>query len=246
MHQSQKANFVRTKKSFLNAEYYISPGSEKKMIPRDISQNRETTHELKDGKVWIHFPPEEEYNLQLDLAYHPHGDMVDMEMIISPMKDIQGFQIFFASYISESFDQTWVVLKNSNGSHDWTKLQNRENVNDVFGVMRDQEMFGLLENEYSKLTVKEEKQVFDKPILVARDSKSGLALIFLCDPNLTQYLAGQYHGWDTAHDWAFGSDLNKGIKMQTKTRMICRPFKDIDEMQHDTMELWSEFNKSCE
>ena len=246
MHQNQQFNLVRPKKAFLNAEYYIRPGSKRKMLPRDISRERKTTHELQEDTVLIHFPSEPEYGFYMDLRYRPHDDMVDMQMTITPMKDIPKFEIFFASYVCEAFDETWALLRNSDGTQEWVKLHNRETLNSIFRVMRSESMFALLVNEYGPdFPVHVENRVFDKPILIARNSKNGLALIYLCDPQQTHYLAGQYHGWDTAHDWAYGTDLSKGDKFHTETRMVCRSFKNIDLMFADVEAMWNDFVKGC-
>jgi hypothetical protein len=58
-----------------------------------------TASPLHDVTRQVHFPPEAEYGFQMDLEYRPHADTVDMQMIITPTKDILGFEIFFASYV---------------------------------------------------------------------------------------------------------------------------------------------------
>ena len=246
MHRAQESNFVRPKKAFLNAEYYIKPGSERKMLPRDLSRERKTSHELREDSVLIHFPPEAEYEFHMDLEYRPHGDMVDMHMTITPTKDILGFEIFFASYVCEAFDETWSVLRNSDGTQEWVRFQNRGTLNSIFKVMGSEHMLDLPTDDYGpRIPVHVESRVFDKPILVTRNSRTGLALIFLCDPQLTQYLAGQYHGWDTAHDWAFGADLQNGTQMQARARMACRPFEETETMFADIEKLWDDFTRGC-
>ena len=50
------------------------------------------------------------------------------------------------------------------------------------------------------------------------------------DPNLTKYLAGQYHGWDTAHGWSFGADLAAGRPLTARARLICRRFDTAERM----------------
>ncbi|MDD5596316.1 MAG: hypothetical protein PHV82_00140 [Victivallaceae bacterium] len=241
MHQDLQVNFVRHKKAFLNAEYYIRPRSERKMLSREISRKRKTTHELQNGTVLIHFPPESEYELEMNLFYYPHDDMIDMRMTIIPTKDIPGFDIFFASYVCEMLNETWVLLKKDDDTRELVKLDNRETLNSIFGIMRDKSMFDLLADDYGTTHVNVEKRVYDKPILISKDSSTGISLIFLCDPHLTRYLAGQYHGWDTAHDWAYGADLQKGSQMTANTRLICRVFKNTDIMFTEIDKLWNDF-----
>ena len=65
--------------------------------------------------------------------------------------------------------------------------------------------------------------------------------MFLCDPEMTTLLAGQYHKWDTAHDWSFSSDLVKGKPMRARTRLVYRSFRDPDSMRKEIKELWQAF-----
>jgi len=243
MHRSRPLDLVRPMNAFLNAEYYIRPGVDRKMLPRDISRGRRTTRELREDSVILHFPPEPEYAFDMDLIYTPGDDAIDMEMRITPTRDVPGFEIFFASYVCEALDETWVPLRGPDGTREWVKLNNRRSLNEIFGIMREQTTLELLPEQYPGHAVKVEQSVFAEPILVARDSTDGLALVFLCDPHLTKYLAGQYHGWDTAHDWSFGADLQKGRAIVARTRMVCRPIRNVDHMSDEVAELWSAFEK---
>ena len=240
-HRSFPVDLVRPENALLNAEYYIRPGSGRTMVPRALSAERRTTHELMDGSVHVHFPPEPEFQLKLDLTYSVRDDAVDMEMAIDPGMDVPGFEIFFASYVCEALEETWVPLSSPDGSQDWKRLSNRGQVGGIFGIVRDVSMREQLPDAYPDLPVDVEDRPFSEPILVARDSTLGLALVFLCDPGATRYLAGQYHGWDTAHDWSFGADLAAGEPVGARVRLICRPFKDVDAMFDDVVRLWEAF-----
>ena len=81
-------------------------------------------------------------------------------------------------------------------------------------------------------------------MMIARNSVDGFALLFLCDPRLTRYLTGQYHIWNTAHDWTYGGDLRKGVKTTAHTRLICRQFKSASAMCDAADELWRDFEKA--
>jgi hypothetical protein len=237
-HKDARGNIVLAKqrKAFLNAEYFLSPGSGRHMRPRRLSAGKQTTHELLGDMVVIHFPPEPEYRFKMDLTYRPHGDTVDMEMKIMPFKDVPGFEIFFASYVSETLRETWVPLKRQNGSRQWTKLDNRQVLNKCFGIVRDEsEHARLKDGRFDTLMTdptkcKLEALSFHEPILVARNPDAGFALVFLCDPDRTTLLAGQYHGADTAHDWCFGTNLVAGKPMTARVRMIYRRFDDAESM----------------
>ena len=247
VHRDLKLDTVRPRKAFLNAEYYLRPGSGAHLLPRRISSARQTTHEVRDDRVLVHFPPEPQYALAMDLSYRPHGDAVDMQMKLSPTKDVPKFEIFFASYVAEAFSETWVPLKDEDGSQRWTQLDNRKLINNTFGVVRDDSEYGLLDDGRWGKTLAEkfhktvETRAFHEPILVARDPGTGLTLVFLCDPEKTSYLGGQYHGWDTAHDWCFGSDLVAGRPVIASARMIYRRLADRESMFREISREWSSF-----
>ncbi len=246
MHRDYKVGVVRHYKAFLNAEYYLRPGSGMVMYPRRLSQARRVAHGLSQDGVAIHFPAEPDFGLEMDLFYRPHGDSVDLKTTIRPSVDIQRFEIFFASYIAEVFNETWAPLANSDGSRAWTRLDNRVEINRTFGVVRDElsrEMLqdGRFGDPTGGLHRDLEDRDFSLPILAARNSSNGFTLVFLCDPVLTTYLTGQYHGWDTAHDWCYGRDLAAGAEMVAHTRMVYRCFPDVREMGKGIDELWTAF-----
>ena len=89
-----------------------------------------------------------------------------------------------------------------------------------------------------------EPRWFDKPALVARNSRSGYGLVFLVDPNRTYYLCTQYHGWDTAHDWAWDVGAAAGEPVTLNARLVyCR----LDEagMAAGLDALWERFLSDC-
>ena len=171
---------------------------------------------------------------------------MDLKTTIRPSVDIRHFENFFASYIAEVFDETWVPIVNAQGARTWTRLNNRVVLNRTFGIVRDglsREM--IRDGRYGEpdrgLHRDLEERDFSMPILAARNSSNGFTLVFLCDPVHTTYLTGQYHGWDTAHDWCFGGDLTAGAEMVTQTRMVYRCFSDARAMGKGIESLWTAF-----
>ena len=247
MHRDWKIEAVRHGKSFLNAEYYLRPGSGKKMYARAISRARRTSHDTRSGGVAVRFPREPDFRIELDLIYRTHDDCVDMVCAIRPAVDVTAFELFFASYVVEAFDETWAPLQRAGGSDQWVKLDNRRVLNRVFDVARDA---GVLEQsndgrygadpEGSPRTFAEERY-FSKPILVARSSTNGFSLVFLYDPSAATLLTGQYHGWDTAHDWCYGWDLKAGHEVTARTRLVYRQFRTISAMAEAIGALWESF-----
>ena len=247
IHRDQQVNLVMSKSAFLNAEYYIKPGARRKIAAREVSHEQQTTHELIDDTAIVHFPPDSDYGFSMDLAYCPHDDMVDMQMTITPTRDLPQCEILFASYVCQAFDETWALLKNSDGAREWVKLDNRGVLNKIFGVVRSEGTSDSLAKEFGCDQTEEqicvEDRPFAKPILVARNSVDGFALLFLSDPRMTRYLTGQYHIWNTAHDWSYGADLQQDHQNIAHTRLICRQFKDANSMCDAAEQLWAEFEK---
>ncbi len=252
VHHEYMVNVVRPKNAFLNAEYYKKLDTERSMLPRELSIEKKTTHELRDGKVFVRFPPEPVYGISLELVYRPLGDQIDLQTTIIPSQDISDFGIFFASYVCEDFQETWVPLRNENGKQQWKKLDNRKVNGETFHVFPADSVTKLSAEERLKREQpgrhprKYEKQPFSKPILIARNPDNGMALIFLCDPHRTNSLDGQYHIWDTAHDWWYGADLVAGQPMRTSSRLIYRRFSDVSSM-FDAVEIeWEQFLNDLE
>ena len=246
MHRGYRAGVVRHSKALLNAEYYLKPGSGMVMYPRRLTLGRKVAHELNQDGVAVHFPAEPDFRLEMDLVYRPHGDAVDLKMTIRPSADIQRFEIFFASYIAEVFDETWVPIVNAEGGRTWTRLNNRAVINRTFGVARNDLSREMIQDgrygEPDRALHRDlEESDLSLPILAARNSSNGFTLVFLCDPAHTTYLTGQYHGWDTAHDWCYGADLTAGAEMETHTRMVYRCFPDARVLGRGIVELWTAF-----
>jgi len=246
MHRGELLNIVRPSTSFLNAEYYLMPGSRRQMIPRGLSCRKRTTHELRGRWAIVRFPPESEYGVGMELAYAPEGDAVDMAVLLTPSKAVPGFELFFASYVCEALKETWIPLRRADGAEDWFRLDNRRRVDEVFAVVRDEvELARLDDGRYGEPVSanpqwRVERHRFARPILVARNPASGFTLIFLLDAVGTTLLAGQYHGWDTAHDWAFGADLSPGEPVLFRARLIYRPMTS-DEMFGLISSAWAKF-----
>ena len=246
MHRDYKIEPIRHYKAFLNAEYYLRPDSGMVMYPRQMSLARKITHELSDDTVTLRFPSEPDFGLEMELAYRAEGDAVDCDMVIRPSKEIPRFEIFFASYIVEAFDETWAPLANADGSESWERLNNRVEVNRTFGIARDADAIemrgdGRYGDPSKGLHRDVEDRFYSKPILVARNSDNGFSLIFLLDPGVTTYLTGQYHEWDTAHDWCFGEDLVPGNELVARTRMVYRCLPDPSILGEQVNSLWEAF-----
>tara|TARA_B100001123_G_scaffold446722_1_gene602003 strand:+ start:6175 stop:7023 length:849 start_codon:yes stop_codon:yes gene_type:complete len=246
MHRDYKVEPIRHYKAFLNAEYYLRPGSGMVMYPRQMSLAGKISHDNTDDTVNLRFPSEPDFGLEMDLSYRAQGDAVDCDMVIRPSKEIPKFEIFFASYIVEAFDETWVPLKNEDGSESWELLDNRVEVNRTFGIARDVDAIemrgdGRYGDPARGLHRDVEDRFYSKPILVARNSTNGFSLIFLLDPISTTYLTGQFHKWDTAHDWCFGDDLVPGKDLVARTRMVYRCLLEPGILGEQVNSLWDAF-----
>ena len=243
VHRHRPFNLVKPAGAFLNAEWYIRPGSVAKMVPRELSRRKLTTHEQIGDDVVIRFPPELEYGLSLAVTYSMHDEAIDMRMTIDPTADVPGFQIFFASYVCEALGETWVQLHNPDSTREWSRLCRSNNRGNTFGVLRDESARSYLSDKYPDLdsSIEVQTRPFDRPILVARDSIDGLALVIMCQSGVTPYVMGQYHGYDTAHDWAFGVDLRAGERVEACARLVCCPLPEVAGMSDTIDELWRTF-----
>ena len=247
VHRENRVDVVRPRNALLNAEYYLRPDSGPLMKPRELSSAKKITHRLVDGKVVLQFPPESDYAFSMQLAYRPHGDIIDMQMTILPSKDVADFEIFFASYVTDALSQTWVPLTGSDGSVQWKKLDNRGVRGRMFGIVRDREELRRLDDGRWGKTLSDpahcelEDRFFHRPIFVARDPDNGVALVFLCDPRQTTFLAGQYHGWGTAHDWCYSADLVASQPLVASTRLIYRRFANLSAMFRKIDREWPLF-----
>jgi hypothetical protein len=247
MHRNEYVNVVRPRNALVNAEYYLQPGSGTRMYPRQISADKKTTHTREGNSVIIQFPREPDYEINMQLTYTPRGDAIDMSMKILSAKDVQKFEIFFASYVVEVFSQTWVPLRGANDTRKWIRLLNREVVNDCFGAVRDQNKREILgDGRWGAVLTKSlqsnlQEKPFSEPILIARNPGSGFSLVFLCDPDATTFVGGQYHGWDTAHDWCFGTNLKADQPFVCSCRFIYRHFADSAQMMQQVDAEWSRF-----
>ncbi len=247
VHHEYMVNVVRPKNAFLNAEYYRKLDAERSMLPRKLSIEKKTTHELRDGKVLVRFPSEPIYGISLELTYRPHGDAIDLQAMVTPSQDVSDFGLFFASYVGEDFQETWVPLRNESGKQQWKKLDNRKNNGETFHVLPEGSKIKPSADERPKRGQRErspqeyEKLPFSKSILIARNPDNGMALVFFCDPERTNSLDGQYHVWDTAHDWWYGADLAAGQPMRTSSRLIYRRFPNTQSMFDEVETEWGQF-----
>ncbi len=219
MHRDHMINVVRPHKALLNAEYYLRPGSGMYMHPRWLSKQRCVEHGLEDGRVVLKFPEEDAYGFRMTLTYGAAEDVIDMTMRIDPTRPIEAFEIFFASYVVEAFSETWVNLQSSG----WKRLNNRGEMNASFAVAcGDRALLLMRDGRFGDWQVEVDDEFFAQPILVDLDPSTRMALIFQLDEAATSLLCGQYHGWDTAHDWSFGADLVPGEPFEARARLVYR------------------------
>ena len=148
-------------------------------------------------------------------------------MRLLPNKAHQGFDFFFASYIIEDMESTWVPAL-IDGKEEWRKLDNRntEPWGRMYGVPRDEDYRQkIFDGRYSG--VKEnpggiEDYCYSRPILVCHNQESGLACVTLVESEKNRILCGQKHQYETAHDFTFSGDLVPGELFTGKARLVVR------------------------
>ena len=62
-----------------------------------------------------------DWNLAIEFRYTPGPDWIDLEMRLMPNTAHEDFDFFFASYITEDMESTWVPAL-IDGNEEWRKL----------------------------------------------------------------------------------------------------------------------------
>ena len=99
--------------------------------------------------VIFHVPAHQTRDWQMDITfrYRPGPDWIDFQCEIIPEIAIDGFEFFFASYITEAMESTWISAAFPEGES-WQKLDNRktEPWGPPYFVVRDEQARTYLED----------------------------------------------------------------------------------------------------
>ena len=189
-----------------------------------------------------------DWDLAVEFRYTPGPDWIDLEMRLLPNRAHEGFDFFFASYIVEDMESTWVPAL-IDGKEEWRKLDNRktEPWGRMYGVPRDdtyrQMMF---DGRYAGVEEDRggiEDYCYSRPIIVCHKQETGLACVTLIEPEKNRVLCGQKHQHETAHDFTFSGDLAPGELFTGKARLVVRNIGSFPDAVHELNKMWDEFHK---
>ena len=191
-----------------------------------------------------------DWNLSVEFRYTPGPDWIDFEMRLLPNAAHQDFDFFFASYIVEDMESTWVPGL-IDGREQWRKLDNRrtEPWGRLYFVPRDaacrQQIF---DGRYGDMKDRSGIEDYDyaRPIIVCHKQDTGLACATLIEPQKCRVLGGQKHQYETAHDFTFSSDLVPGEIFTGKARLVVRQIGSFPDAVRHIDAMWDEFQSALD
>ncbi|MBI4531053.1 MAG: hypothetical protein HY709_05975 [Candidatus Latescibacteria bacterium] len=208
---------------------------------------------LEGESVVFHVIAEQtrEWNMDITFRYRPGPDWVDFICTILPGSAIDAFEFFFASYINEEMESTWVSAAFPDGES-WQKLDNRntEPWGPPYFVARDEKARAYLDDGRWNLPGKAAGNglrpdwYYARPIVVATQESTGLAAVTLVEPGVCTLLGGQHHIVETAHDFTFGGDLHPEEALVGRARVVIREIGQFPEASRQIDTMWAEFIES--
>ena len=146
---------------------------------------------LSDGSVRFHVTAKQTRDWNMDVTFHytPRRDWIDFECRIVPHLAIRDFEFFFASYVIEDMESTWVSAATGKGEV-FKKIDNRKTVpwGPVYTVTRDAKAKKYLSDGRWTLPPKAagkelwQDYYFKRPILIAMKESTGLTVVTMVDP----------------------------------------------------------------
>jgi len=189
-----------------------------------------------------------DWDLSVEFRYTPGPDWIDFEMRLMPNKEHRDFDFFFASYIVEDMESTWVPAR-IDGREEWRKLDNRQTDpwGRMYGVPRDEAYRKLIFDGRYKGVAEDrggiEEYCYSRPILVCHKEETGLACVMLVEPEKCRILCGQHHYVETAHDFTFSGDLAPGQLLSGKARLVVRNIGSFPDATREIGKMWEEFQQ---
>lgn len=188
-----------------------------------------------------------DWDFSVEFRYTPGPDWIDFEMRLLPNKEYKDFDLFFASYIIEDMESTWVPAL-IDGNEEWRKLDNRntEPWGRMYGVPHDkayrQKIF---DGRYGDMKDRSgiEDYCYSRPIIVCHKQDTGLACVTLVEPEKNRILCGQQHQYETAHDFTFSGDLVPEELFTGKARLVVRNIGSFPDAVHEIDKMWDAFQE---
>ncbi len=238
--------------ALLMPEWLLKPGNGRKGIfwPPVKAVPRVS---VDQGSIVFHVAAKQmqDWNMDVTFRYTPARDWIDFECKIVPHVQIKDFEIFIASYVIEDMESTWVSAAMPSGEQ-FRKIDCRKTVpwGSVYTVARDAVAKAYLLDGRWDLPPREagrdlwQDYHFARPILIAMKETTGLAVVTMVDPKVCSLLAGQHHSEETAHDFAFNTDLMPGQPFVGRARVVVRRIGAFPDAAREVDALWREFAKS--
>jgi len=188
-----------------------------------------------------------DWDLSIEFRYTPGPDWIDFEMRLMPNRAHEDFDFFFASYVIEDMESTWVPAL-IDGNEEWRKLDNRttEPWGRMYGVPRDERYRRqIFDGRYGDLqdTGGIEDYCYSRPIIVCHKQDTGLACVTLVEPQKNRILCGQHHQYETAHDFTFSGDLVPNELFTGRARLVVRNIGSFPGAVGELDRMWREFQR---
>ena len=235
--------------ALLMPEWLLRPGNGREGIFwRPLSARPQVT--VKHGSVFFHVGAEQtkRWNMDVTFRYTPERDWIDFECKVIPHAAIDAFEFFIASYVSEDMESTWVSAATPEGEV-FKKIDCRRTMpwGSVFTVARDAKAKALLSDGRWNLPPQEagkdlwQDYYFKRPILIAMNESTGMAVVTMVDPKVCSLLAGQHHVVETAHDFALNADLKPQQPFIGRARVVIRKVGKFPKATEEIDAMWSHF-----
>lgn len=178
--------------------------------------------------------------------YSPGPDWIDFSCTLEPGVSIPDFEFLFASYIDSRFDETWMPVSTADGEV-WRTLD-RGDLKHGYQIAGDAESHTFLTDGRWADTPEIERGIIDRPdwffarpILIALERSTGLAVVTLVEPARCTMLPMQHHAVETAHDFTIGGDLEAGKTYLARARVVIRNVGEFPDTTDAVEAMWQHF-----
>ena len=184
-----------------------------------------TARLLDDGAVEVCWPSTEDRPFELKAAYRWHdASSLDVKTIVTAKKDLIDFESFLASYFSESFTSSRVLVrKNPEGVGGF--LSAEKSFGDWLMFPRDPAAVQLIKDGRWKIEPHPVDWVImaelDKPLAIRRDPNTGITAVLMAPPEDSFAISTphQTEGHFSLYLSLFGRTIRKGETARSRSRL---------------------------
>ncbi|MBI4553900.1 MAG: hypothetical protein HY710_16655 [Candidatus Latescibacteria bacterium] len=235
--------------ALLMPEWLMRPGQRREGIFWNPCWARPDVRVEGEGVVF-HVPATQtrEWNIDVTFRYAPGPDWIDLSCTLVPGSAIDDFEFFFASYINEAMERTYVSAALPDGES-WQWLDNRKTkpYGPPYFIVRDERARQYLEDGRWHLGGNAREKglepdwYYARPILLAMQESTGLAAVTLVEPQVCTLLGGQHHHVETAHDFTFSGHLRPQEPLVGRARVVIRKIGQFPQASAQLDTMWTEF-----